>query len=153
MPDRGFGKLWREQAALRDRLGWAVGPERRFDGTIQDFGGGFMLWTGSEQWLIRVYFADGTTLVANDPNTPPETSTIPAGFLEQPTSTSGCSRFQSVSSGCLEFDDGFVWQVNDTISGKEERGDWQGKKIVAYTGQKATYLHILGTRLIRIAPK
>ncbi|HEU5316964.1 MAG TPA: YCF48-related protein [Chloroflexota bacterium] len=153
VPERGFGKLWREQPGLRDRLGWAVGPERKFDGWLQDYSGGYMVWTGSEQWLVRVHFADGTTSVAVDPNTPPETSTIPAGFLEQSSAVSDCTRYQSVSAGCLEFPDGYIWPVSDTITGQEEHGEWQGRKIVAFVGQKATYEHILGTRLVRIVPK
>jgi hypothetical protein len=29
-PIRGFGKLWRTNAAVRDRLGWATAPEQGF---------------------------------------------------------------------------------------------------------------------------
>ena len=152
-PERGFGKLWREHPGLRERLGWAVGPEREFEGWLQDFSNGFMVWTGVDQWLIRVQFGDGATLVAVDPNTPPETSTIPAGFFEQASATSDCTRFQSVTAGCLEFADGFIWQVSDTITAREERGAWQGRKIIAFVGQKGSYEHILGTRFIRTVAK
>lgn len=34
-PIRGFGKLWRTNAAVRERLGWALEPERGFDGAYQ----------------------------------------------------------------------------------------------------------------------
>ncbi|MFQ6102407.1 MAG: hypothetical protein ACE5OS_14435 [Anaerolineae bacterium] len=34
-PIRGFGKLWRENADVRDRLGWATAPEQGFDTTWQ----------------------------------------------------------------------------------------------------------------------
>jgi hypothetical protein len=34
-PVRGFGKIWREQPEVRDRLGWAIGEEVAFEGTIQ----------------------------------------------------------------------------------------------------------------------
>jgi hypothetical protein len=30
-PIRGFGKLWRETAGVRDKLGWATAPEQGFD--------------------------------------------------------------------------------------------------------------------------
>lgn len=30
-PVRGFGKLWRENPSVRDRLGWATAPEQGFD--------------------------------------------------------------------------------------------------------------------------
>jgi hypothetical protein len=69
-PERGFGKVWREQPGIRERLGWAVSPERSFHGVVQEFNGGQMLWTGTEQWLIRLYYADGSALVVSDPNQP-----------------------------------------------------------------------------------
>jgi LysM repeat protein len=34
-PERGIGKLWREQAAVRRRLGWAYEPESAFTGRRQ----------------------------------------------------------------------------------------------------------------------
>jgi len=34
-PIRGFGKLWRENTNVRDRLGWATAPEQGFDTTWQ----------------------------------------------------------------------------------------------------------------------
>jgi hypothetical protein len=34
-PIRGFGKVWRNNAEVRDRLGWATGPEAGFDGAYQ----------------------------------------------------------------------------------------------------------------------
>ncbi len=33
-PRRGFGKLWREQVALRDKLGWATAPEAALPGGL-----------------------------------------------------------------------------------------------------------------------
>lgn len=35
-PIRGFGKVWREQPAVREQLGWALGPELGFESTIQN---------------------------------------------------------------------------------------------------------------------
>lgn len=34
-PVRGFGLVWRENPAVRERLGWAVEPELGYDGVIQ----------------------------------------------------------------------------------------------------------------------
>lgn len=34
-PIRGFGLVWRTQPHVRDRLGWATGPELAFDGAYQ----------------------------------------------------------------------------------------------------------------------
>lgn len=34
-PVRGFGKLWRENEGVRNRLGWALAPEQSFDATWQ----------------------------------------------------------------------------------------------------------------------
>jgi hypothetical protein len=46
-PTAGFGKVWREGtgAAVRDRLGWATGPESAGGGAIESFQRGHMLWT------------------------------------------------------------------------------------------------------------
>jgi len=35
-PIRGFGKIWRENRTVRDRLGWALGPELGFTATTQE---------------------------------------------------------------------------------------------------------------------
>jgi len=34
-PVRGFGKIWRENPSVRDRLGWATAPEQGFDTQLQ----------------------------------------------------------------------------------------------------------------------
>ncbi len=34
-PVRGFGKVWRDNPQIRERLGWALGPEVAYDGMIQ----------------------------------------------------------------------------------------------------------------------
>ena len=34
-PVRGFGELWRNNTEVRERLGWALEPERGFDGAHQ----------------------------------------------------------------------------------------------------------------------
>ncbi len=34
-PIRGFGLIWREKRGVRDRLGWATGPEMPFQGDFQ----------------------------------------------------------------------------------------------------------------------
>jgi len=60
-PEGAFGKLWRENPGLRDRLGWPVGPVRNFRGTLQEFQRGTMAFTGQGQWL-RAYLEDGTTV-------------------------------------------------------------------------------------------
>ena len=44
VPVRGFGKLWRENRTVRDRLGWANAPERPLRGAAQAFERGTMLW-------------------------------------------------------------------------------------------------------------
>jgi hypothetical protein len=35
-PIRGFGKVWRENARIREALGWAVAPEQGYNGFYQD---------------------------------------------------------------------------------------------------------------------
>ena len=43
-PQRGFGKVWRENPAVRERLGWATQPERSETAYISDFSGGALVW-------------------------------------------------------------------------------------------------------------
>ncbi|MBN1286824.1 MAG: hypothetical protein JXB47_15600 [Anaerolineae bacterium] len=43
-PVRGFGKIWREQAGVRGRLGWALQPESGGPGQIQRFARGEMVY-------------------------------------------------------------------------------------------------------------
>ena len=42
-PMRGFGKLWRTEAEVRERLGWALDEEQGYSGFIQQFERGFLL--------------------------------------------------------------------------------------------------------------
>ncbi|RME45654.1 MAG: hypothetical protein D6791_10215 [Chloroflexi bacterium] len=43
-PILGFGKVWREQPGIRDRLGWGTTDESPGVGRFQLFWGGQMLW-------------------------------------------------------------------------------------------------------------
>jgi hypothetical protein len=66
-PRLGFGKLWRTNQGLHDRLGWALADERYFQGALEEFTGGTLIWTGAEQWIMRAYFQDGSSRVTLDP--------------------------------------------------------------------------------------
>lgn len=44
-PKRGFGKVWRENSAVRSGLGWATTEERGFYASVQQFNGGLMFWS------------------------------------------------------------------------------------------------------------
>jgi hypothetical protein len=68
VPLRGFGKTWRQSTGLQERLGWGTAPERTFHGAVQEFEHGTAVWSGVEQWLIRVYFEDGSVVELPDPN-------------------------------------------------------------------------------------
>lgn len=57
-PERGFGKLWRQERGLREALGWATTVEQALPGAVQEFEGGRMLWTGDR--VIYVLYPDGT---------------------------------------------------------------------------------------------
>jgi len=57
-PKRGFGKVWREQSGVRDKLSWATAPERGFGASWQAFERGLMLW--SDHQGIFVLYNDGT---------------------------------------------------------------------------------------------
>jgi len=66
-----------------------------------------------------------------------ETPTVQASFLGD------CGRLPS-GSICLEFADGFVWVVEDAITGW---GANHGTVEMAY-GERANYAHALGTELV-----
>jgi hypothetical protein len=60
-PTGRFGKLWRENAWLREKMGWAVvqNPKDqaarviRFNGAVQDFAGGVLFWNGVVCFVLR----------------------------------------------------------------------------------------------------
>lgn len=56
-PRRGFGKVWRNNPAVRSTLGWALREERGFHGAAQSFNGGTMLWSNVRG--IHVLYNDG----------------------------------------------------------------------------------------------
>jgi hypothetical protein len=43
-PAYGFGKVWRDQLGVRERLGWATSPEAPGEGRFQTFLDGSMVW-------------------------------------------------------------------------------------------------------------
>jgi len=57
-PKRGFGKVWREQPGVRDKLSWATTEERGLGASWQAYQGGLMLW--SDVHGIFVLYNDGT---------------------------------------------------------------------------------------------
>jgi len=68
-PGRGFGKVWRNYAAVGDSLGWGVGPEAEMAGAYQRFAQGTMLFAPAANGhgpLIYVLYADGTFAVYPD---------------------------------------------------------------------------------------
>ena len=53
-PIRGFGKVWRMQLGVAQRLGWQVAPEQGVQGTVVEAGGTTILDTrGLGRWVIR----------------------------------------------------------------------------------------------------
>ncbi|HRL13312.1 MAG TPA: hypothetical protein PKX07_15620 [Aggregatilineales bacterium] len=59
-PVRGFGKVWRENPAVRDGLGWAVGFENGATGVRQEFQRGTMLYVSVRgDILLLVHPGDG----------------------------------------------------------------------------------------------
>ncbi|MDA8217951.1 MAG: Ig-like domain-containing protein [Dehalococcoidales bacterium] len=57
-PVRGIGKVWRNEATIRDSLGWATTPEHGYTGASQAFAEGQMIWLDSGQ--IIVLHTDGS---------------------------------------------------------------------------------------------
>jgi serine/threonine protein kinase len=60
-PVRGFGLAWREEADVRDALGWATAEESSFDATFQAFDRAFLIADGITPrfWAL---LSDGTWL-------------------------------------------------------------------------------------------
>ena len=57
-PKRGFGKVWRDNPAVRSGLGWATTEEYGFFGSVQAFNGGTLFWSPSRG--IFALYNDGT---------------------------------------------------------------------------------------------
>ncbi len=57
-PVRGFGKIWREQAEARGRLGWATEAERGLFAAIEPFQNGLMIWSNAKGTFV--IYNDGT---------------------------------------------------------------------------------------------
>jgi hypothetical protein len=57
-PDRAFGKVWRENATVRQELGWATAAERAYPGLIQRFERGLML-RSTPAGAVYVLYEDG----------------------------------------------------------------------------------------------
>ena len=55
-PQRAFGKLWRENATVRERLGWGTAVEQPYDGRLQRFERGLMLRSAGS---VIVLYEDG----------------------------------------------------------------------------------------------
>lgn len=51
-PKRGFGKVWRNNPAVRSTLNWATTEERGFQGAAQAFNGGTMLYSNTRGVLV-----------------------------------------------------------------------------------------------------
>jgi hypothetical protein len=57
-PLRGFGKVWREQPAVKSQLGWPVFEERNAAGAVQSFDNGTLIRTAFG--VAYALFHDGT---------------------------------------------------------------------------------------------
>lgn len=57
-PRRGFGKVWRENPAVRDQLGWATQPEYGHRGVVQVFDNGTIVWLQDTDF-VYVFGPDG----------------------------------------------------------------------------------------------
>ncbi len=57
-PKRGFGRVWREQPGVRDKIGWATTTERGLGASYQAYQGGLMIWSDVQGSFVL--FNDGT---------------------------------------------------------------------------------------------
>ncbi len=56
-PTKGVGKVWRDNAPVKDGLGWATAPEHAFTGAAESFDKGLIFW--SDRKVIYVLYASG----------------------------------------------------------------------------------------------
>lgn len=62
-PGRGFGLVWRENADVRERLGWAVDQESGFRTRVQS------VPTGGRHWAVWIQTLEGKALLLSNHNT------------------------------------------------------------------------------------
>ena len=70
LPTGRFLRMWRHERGIFERIGWAISPERRFQGVVQEFPGGEVLWTAEGGWMLRAYYPDNTYSAHPDPDRP-----------------------------------------------------------------------------------
>lgn len=75
-PIQGFGKLWRQQAELRQSIGWATAAEQSQPGLVQEFAGGRVLETADH--AIYILYLDGSWQSLPDPYPTPTPVVTPA---------------------------------------------------------------------------
>jgi hypothetical protein len=68
-PVRGFGLVWRQQAGVRDDLGWATASEATFDATFQPFQRALLI-ADAAQTRLWALLSDGTWLAGPEPISP-----------------------------------------------------------------------------------
>lgn len=75
-PKRGFGKLWRENAAIRNALGWATTEERQDTIMLQPYATGLVLWLRQSDFVYHFFTDDPNPsgeLTAYGRSRPPQT--------------------------------------------------------------------------------
>jgi hypothetical protein len=86
---------------------------------------------------------------------PPPAPTPEPAYVEQPSCTADCADCKGEPGGgtCLVFPDNYFWLVNDSVVAWESGETYQGKPVQIARGVKADYYHVLGTLLVKKAPK
>jgi hypothetical protein len=51
-PVRGFGKVWREEPGVRERLGWGLANEQGTEAFVQSFENGLMVQAGGKTYAL-----------------------------------------------------------------------------------------------------
>ncbi len=62
-PILGFGKVWREQPGVRDRLGWGKIEEVSGSGRFGMFSGGYMVWISQTNRTYVFVFLQNADIV------------------------------------------------------------------------------------------
>jgi predicted small secreted protein len=56
-PVRGFGKIWRTMAGVRDGIGWGISPEAGDSATIQEFANGRMMYLPTRGNILALTYS------------------------------------------------------------------------------------------------
>lgn len=99
VPQRGFGKVWAQQTAVRDLLRWATGGEEHSTALVQAFDRGWLVWFYATDTIYAFGATPADLAIFQRPALTPADPTTQAFLAGQPAPTLGSElvvRTQSV---------------------------------------------------------